>query len=162
MLHAELTEHGQKPKAKNMASPKSKNESKEADPAFHKWLSPIYIGGFTTAAAFCGALLWSLLSAGWLNTPAKEIELTEVKRGVDRLDERLKGFSGIVERRLDGLVGDVRQHGEAVAEIRAMQARTNAGLDALTAAMLRRVPAAAPIPEDYRPEARRRAERAER
>jgi hypothetical protein len=85
--------------------------------------------------------LWPLISGGWVNAPAKERELTEVKEGVVKLGEQLKGVST-----------DVRAHGEALAAMKASQdgfrsaqEETNSTLRAL---ILRGVPTVAP---SYKP-----------
>jgi hypothetical protein len=84
--------------------------------------------------------IWWFVKTDYVNEgllPAKAHQLNDVKDGVARLDERLKGFSAQTDRRLENLQGDVHTHGEQLSAVRAAQERTNSTLDALTSAMLR-------------------------
>jgi|WetSurMetagenome_2_1015567.scaffolds.fasta_scaffold00191_28 hypothetical protein len=113
------------------------NAKQSSDESSPRWQKPLYIAGFTTAIGVGTALLWPLISGGWFYTPAKERDLTEVKDGVTKLGEQLKGVST-----------DVRAHGEALAAMkasqdgfRAAQEETNSTLRAI---ILRGVPTRAP------------------
>jgi hypothetical protein len=115
----------------------SDNAKQSSDDSSPRWQKPLFIAGFTAAVGVGTALLWPLISGGWFYTPAKERDLSEVKEGVVKLVEQLKGVST-----------DVRAHGEALAAMkasqdgfRAAQEETNTTLRAL---ILRGVPTVAP------------------
>jgi hypothetical protein len=119
----------------------AENTTQSKNDSSPRWQNPLYIAGFTTAIGVGTALLWPLISGGWVNAPAKERELTEVKEGVVKLGEQLKGVST-----------DVRAHGEALAAMkasqdgfRAAQEETNSTLRAI---ILRGIPTMAP---SYKP-----------
>jgi hypothetical protein len=115
----------------------SDNAKQSSDESSPRWQKPLFVAGFTAAIGVGTALLWPLISGGWVNAPAKERELTEVKEGVVKLGEQLKGVST-----------DVRAHGEALAAMkasqdgfRAAQEETNTTLRAL---ILRGIPTRVP------------------
>lgn len=89
---------------------------------------------------FVLSCIWWFARTDYVNEgllPAKAYQLNDVKDGVAKLDDRLKGFSALTDRRLETLQGDVHTHGEQLSAVRAAQERTNSTLDALTSAMLR-------------------------
>jgi hypothetical protein len=93
--------------------------------------------------------IWWFVRTDYVNEglmPAKAYQLNDVKDGVAKLDDRLKGFSALTDRRLENLQKDVQSHGEQLSAVRAAQERTNSTLDALTSAMLRTAPTTTPMP----------------
>jgi hypothetical protein len=119
----------------------AENSTQSKDDSSHRWKNPLFVAGFTAAIGVGTALLWPLISGGWFYTPAKERDLSEVKEGVVKLGEQLKGVST-----------DVRAHGEALAAMRASQDGFRAAQEetntTLRAIILRGVPTMEP---SYKP-----------
>jgi len=113
------------------------NAKQSTDESSPRWQKPLYIAGFTTALGVGTALLWPLISGGWINTPPKAHEFVDLKDSVGRIGEQLKGVSA-----------DVRAHGEALAAMkasqdgfRAAQEETNSTLRAI---IMRGIPTTTP------------------
>jgi septal ring factor EnvC (AmiA/AmiB activator) len=104
--------------------------------------------GVAGALAAVTAVASPLITSGWLNTPPKAYELTNVKEDVTRLEKRLDGMDkrlGDVDRRIDILAQNVAGYAAAQSQTTAAIDRlsrqvdaTNSKVDALTMNMLRK------------------------